>query len=461
MSHVFISYKREDKAFAKELEAKLREVGFEVWIDEHIPGGKDWLKEIELKIHEAFAVVLVATPEAMKSEWVNYEWIFARGAGIDVVPIHLRTVTEFPCRLSDYQLIDFREFYDWGNLFISIDAIQGERGQGIFIPPKASRPVREALEKLNSSFPEERIIGAKRLGDLHDPLAIPSLITLLRDADLDVRDACTKSLGKIPDERSAEGLLDYLIEYHRSGGDISHIDDDMFNSYDVVICSVLKKLGSIAVPSLIKGLRHHSAEIRKVSAILIGRIKDKRAVPALIEAVNDNDDEARRCIIWAMGPMQDQACVPIIIAELKKDNIHTVKFECIQQLGYIGDKRAFEPLIEILVNTSNQDLTSSSPQQLRAAAAQALGTLGDKRAVKPLFDIFLDESQTSIGISALNSLKLLVDNSHLEMLIEMMQRSKNFPLNQYSLNLLLDVIHAIGTPEALAAVEQWRQQQTS
>jgi hypothetical protein len=158
MAHVFISYKRDDVAFAKELEDQLRNANFEVWRDEQIPGGKKWLEEIESQIYESFVVIVVITPEATKSEWVNYERIFAHGAEIDVIPVYLKTIKNFPNRLDDYQLIDFRSKYEWGELISRLANISDEKQQRIHIPRRAPVYVMEGLKLLNSGVPENKIM---------------------------------------------------------------------------------------------------------------------------------------------------------------------------------------------------------------------------------------------------------------------------------------------------------------
>ncbi len=48
MSHIFISYSREDSEFARYLRAQLESNGFRVWMDEQrLHPGTDWWDEIE------------------------------------------------------------------------------------------------------------------------------------------------------------------------------------------------------------------------------------------------------------------------------------------------------------------------------------------------------------------------------------------------------------------------------
>ena len=51
-------------------------------------------------------LALLMTPEAKSSEYVTYEWAFAWGVGIKVIPIMLRATQLHP-RLEALQYLDF------------------------------------------------------------------------------------------------------------------------------------------------------------------------------------------------------------------------------------------------------------------------------------------------------------------------------------------------------------------
>ena len=69
-------------------------------------GRLDWRVEIDDGIRNAAAVIAVMTPEARSSEYVTYEWAFAWGREIRVIPIMLRQTTMHP-RLAALQYLDF------------------------------------------------------------------------------------------------------------------------------------------------------------------------------------------------------------------------------------------------------------------------------------------------------------------------------------------------------------------
>jgi hypothetical protein len=117
MNHIFISHSHEDSDFAEILHSRLEQEGFSVWRDIGIHGGEDWRLEIDQAIKEAFTLIVVMTPEAKASEYVTYEWAFAWGTGVKVVPILLKRTLLHP-RLESLQYLDFtnRKARPWDTL---------------------------------------------------------------------------------------------------------------------------------------------------------------------------------------------------------------------------------------------------------------------------------------------------------------------------------------------------------
>jgi hypothetical protein len=73
MSHVFISYSKQDREFARSLADFLLEQGFDVWIDDRIPFGDRWWNVIVQAIMGCSAFIVIMTPESQSSKWVDRE----------------------------------------------------------------------------------------------------------------------------------------------------------------------------------------------------------------------------------------------------------------------------------------------------------------------------------------------------------------------------------------------------
>ncbi|HXA20527.1 MAG TPA: toll/interleukin-1 receptor domain-containing protein [Thermoanaerobaculia bacterium] len=107
MKHVFVSYAREDRNFAADLTRRLRASQRTPWQDlRDLRGGYDWREAIDDALREAEVLVVVMSPRATRSQYVTYEWAFALGAGVRVIPV-LREKTRLHPRLAGFHYIDF------------------------------------------------------------------------------------------------------------------------------------------------------------------------------------------------------------------------------------------------------------------------------------------------------------------------------------------------------------------
>ncbi len=91
---VFISYSREDSAFADRLEADLRARGFRVWVDRRrLEGGQQWQTEIDRAIEQHQIMALVLSPASTNSPAVKHEYEYATTHNKQVVPVLLQDCT--------------------------------------------------------------------------------------------------------------------------------------------------------------------------------------------------------------------------------------------------------------------------------------------------------------------------------------------------------------------------------
>lgn len=121
MSHIFVSYAHKDAHLLDVLLEQLTGAGFAVRSDRDlIPGGK-WREEIEKMIRESFAVILVMTPKARDSAYVSFEWAFAQGTGVRVIPLLFETM-KFKEPLASLQYFNFTDPTElsWKQLFAAL-----------------------------------------------------------------------------------------------------------------------------------------------------------------------------------------------------------------------------------------------------------------------------------------------------------------------------------------------------
>jgi hypothetical protein len=184
MGQVFVSYSRQNAALLDEFETWLESEGFSAWTDRDLEGGEEWRGRIEAAIRKSFALVVLVTPSAMESDYVSYEWSFARGAGVTVIPVLLEA-TPHHAILGELQHVDFMT----------------RRAEEA---PKLLRRLRQLerdywREALKDARFQHRMRACRRLGELKAEEAIPDLVNALwHDRSVKaVRPAAAQALAKI------------------------------------------------------------------------------------------------------------------------------------------------------------------------------------------------------------------------------------------------------------------------
>lgn len=112
-NHLFMSYASQDRPFVERLAQDLREHGHIVWIDfEGIRGGDQWKQSIADALHPSKLVLLVLSPDAVASAWVEEEIETARTLGKKIIPLMLRPIQDVqrPNLAWVVQEIQYRDF---------------------------------------------------------------------------------------------------------------------------------------------------------------------------------------------------------------------------------------------------------------------------------------------------------------------------------------------------------------
>jgi hypothetical protein len=164
---VFISYTHKDKRFVERIARDLRSLGCEVWLDEwRIKVGDSLLREVGTAIREAKWMVLVLSPAAVASEWVNTELRSGlsrelKEKNVFVLPV-VRKKVELPDFLRDRFYADFTKSYEHGFRILR-DRIVGDYfGGGSASWLRVRNPLPEAL--LSELAKLDHIVIAERKG---------------------------------------------------------------------------------------------------------------------------------------------------------------------------------------------------------------------------------------------------------------------------------------------------------
>jgi len=108
LGSVFISYSRKDYYFAESLTFALIQRDVAAWLDvKDLRPGVDWEQRLESAIDTASHLVLVASPDSLRSSNVAVEWKRALAQGIPVIVAHRRG-SKFPQELAAIPRVNFR-----------------------------------------------------------------------------------------------------------------------------------------------------------------------------------------------------------------------------------------------------------------------------------------------------------------------------------------------------------------
>lgn len=106
MAQVFISYSRKDLAFVERLAADLKSAGLDIWYDvSKLGGGSRWRAEIENALHTSQYVVVVLSPDSIKSEWVEREFLYSSDLNLKIIPLMFRSC-KLPLNYVNLNYID-------------------------------------------------------------------------------------------------------------------------------------------------------------------------------------------------------------------------------------------------------------------------------------------------------------------------------------------------------------------
>jgi TIR domain len=86
MADIFVSYSSKDADIANALASDLQAGGFSVWWDTSLIAGEKFPDVIARELDKAQAVIVIWSPESVKSDWVRWEATRAHDRGV-LIPI--------------------------------------------------------------------------------------------------------------------------------------------------------------------------------------------------------------------------------------------------------------------------------------------------------------------------------------------------------------------------------------
>lgn len=206
MSHVFVSYKREDEARVVRLAQALHAEGLDVWWDRGTPGGASWYAGIEAKLRDAGCVVVVWSSHCATGENGFIRDEAHRGLSRNIlVPVLIDRVGHLPLEFGDVHALDLtrwrgdRRDADFQDVVAAVRARLADKA----VPSPKAPKQRVARRLLWSGVSAAVLAVVAALA--FDTLGVATGLCTLRGSQSGLSDACGAfGMGGRPDRTERE-----------------------------------------------------------------------------------------------------------------------------------------------------------------------------------------------------------------------------------------------------------------
>jgi HEAT repeat protein len=367
MSHVFISYKRENLKFAQQIEKQFESAGIRTWYFPQIKAGEEWRTTIDTAIQKCFALVVVMTPQARQSEYVTYEWSFALGLGIPIVPVLLEPTSLHP-KLETLQYIDFSARFEepWDRLIERLLELQRQalfKLEGIdptemffdrtgneLIRLKLSTNVEDLIAYLKNPDVRVRRTAIGALGTIGGDTVVNSILPMLADPELSVRSRAISSLAKIGNPVALPNLVHLAL--HDENAQIR--EEALY---------AIAEFGNAGKLELINIIQHPVPRLRERAIRLVGQYASADVADILLNALADDVSSVREAASQSIIRNFGFAIVTRLGAVFMQAESAT-KIQIIDILSEIGDKNSRQIMIKA-IGDSDTKVVLKALRQLR------------------------------------------------------------------------------------------------
>jgi tetratricopeptide (TPR) repeat protein len=155
-TRVFVSHSSKDNDWARPFAAALAAIGYDVWYDETgLQGGSAWVDSIQREVESREVFLLVLTPEAWESNWVQDELQLAIATRRRIIPVLLRN-TQVSGFLLTTQWITMIGEEPQAAARAAVLAIEAPPAPGRGVAPEAAMETLEDLVVLCRSLATEK-----------------------------------------------------------------------------------------------------------------------------------------------------------------------------------------------------------------------------------------------------------------------------------------------------------------
>lgn len=153
--HVFLSYSRDDLSIMKRIKKDLMNRGLSIWTDENLePGTHSWKLAIQTAIENSGCFVVLLSPEAKKSEWVDREIEYARVQNVRIFPVLIRgtEASSVPFEVVATQRIELTSDEDYQ---VGLEALYDTTAKHLGLRRQPmGHVINEALFELGAKLPK-------------------------------------------------------------------------------------------------------------------------------------------------------------------------------------------------------------------------------------------------------------------------------------------------------------------
>lgn len=286
---------------------------------------------------------------------------------------------------------------------------------------------------------------------LRDGLAFPEVLKALQDDNDGIRVRSADALGKLGDFRAMKPLMGIFYDSkqrvrHTVYEVLLKLDNDVkqvieflkYSEYGPDDSACL--LEPVDLEYLINLLHARDSKVRRNAAFALGHLGDSRAVEPLINLLSDSDLAVCHEAAVGLGYLGDSRAVEPLVSILKYDDIPHGAIVALAQLGEVS----VDSLVVLLEDSNDR---------VRRNAIWALVELGDIGITNILIHL-LKDSDNGVRRDTAWALGELGDGGVVEPLVGMLQ-DISLRVQQAAAKSL----DKIGTPEALEAVQKWKESQ--
>ncbi|MFH1480091.1 MAG: HEAT repeat domain-containing protein [Pseudomonadota bacterium] len=203
------------------------------------------------------------------------------------------------------------------------------------------------------------VVVERTLTGIPEEMFVPALLKALKEPHVSVCQAASKALGELKDPVAVNSLLSLLKEEGTS-------------EVRFIAKQVLTGWGDYVVATLGEVLRERDSHIKKVGIEILGEIRGMDSMRPLISALKDKDQAVRMAAKISLERFGESAVMPLIHAMRKKDPFLHLEGKSV--ILNIGDA-AIGPLSEVMNSENPYD---------RMNAAEVLGQNRDPRGTSAL-----------------------------------------------------------------------------